>query len=370
MKVEPKVLFGHHASSPSADTRLWEGVGRLVDRAVSLGDLRSHRLELLALARWWETGRPVPTALVEAARMPTVAALAAPALLQRVRDSCDGPIVLLKGPEAAACYPVASSRPFADLDLLVPDAFAVQRALIAAGFKRLGEERFYVGSHQLAPLHHPGFPLVVEVHVRPHWVEGIRPPPLDELFATAVESVVPVAGISALPRTHHAVLVAVHAWAHEPLGDLRDLIDVAAARQGTSATDTDALASVWGVERIWRTTVAAVDALLFGTPRAWPLRIWARHLSSVRERTVLETHLERWFAGFSAFPFGRAALMAIRAMGTDIRPTAGEDWPNKIQRTRTAIKNAFVGRSQHDREVEDASIGGRLTGFENSEYRG
>src|SRR5262245_23510204 len=142
-------MFGDQASWPSADTCLWESVGRLVERAVSLADLQSHRLELLALTRWWELGRPIPPALVEAARVPTVAALAAPALLQRVRDSCDGPIVLLKGPETAACYPVASSRPFDDLDLLVPDALTVQRDLIGAGFKQLGEDRLYAGSHQL-----------------------------------------------------------------------------------------------------------------------------------------------------------------------------------------------------------------------------
>jgi Uncharacterised nucleotidyltransferase len=358
------------AGSQSLDARLWEGVSRLLDRAVPLGDLRSHRIELLALARWWEVGRPVPSELVAEARMPTIAALSAPALLQRVRESCDGPIVLLKGPEAAACYPVAASRPFGDLDVLVPDADAVQRALIAAGFKPLGEEGSYLHSHQLQPLHYPGFPLVVEVHVRPHWVEGIQPPPVDKLFEMVVESVVPVTGISALPRTHHAVLLAVHAWAHEPLGNLRDLIDVAAALQGTSVPDADALARAWGVERIWHTTVAAVDALLFGKRRAWPLRIWARHLGDVRERTVLETHLERWFAAFSAFPPGRAALMGLRAMGSDVHPNAEEGWPTKVQRTRRAIKNAFEGRSRHDGEVEGASTGGRLTGVEDSEYRG
>jgi hypothetical protein len=372
VKVEPNVTFGGDVSrggagpprlctgAESLDARLWEGVGRLLDRAVPLGDLRSHRIELLALARWWELGRPVPSELVAEARMPTIAALSAPALLQRVRESCDGPIVLLKGPEAAACYPVAASRPFGDLDVLVPDAVAVQRALVAAGFKPFGEEASYLRSHQLQPLHYPGFPLVVEVHVRPHWVEGIQPPPVDELFEMAVESVVPVTGISALPRTHHAVLLAVHAWAHEPLGNLRDLIDVAAACQGTSALHADALASAWGVERIWRTTAAAVDALFFGIGPAWPLRIWARHLGDVRERTVLETHLGRWFAAFSAFPLGRAALMALRAMGSDVHPNAEEDWPTKVQRTRRAIRNAFEGRSRHDREAEGASTGGRL----------
>jgi len=336
------------------DRRLWEAVGRLLDRAASLDDLRSHRLELLALGRWRELGRPIPSDLAAEARTAAMTWLAAPFLLQRVRELCNGPIVLLKGPETAAYYPQPSSRPFNDIDVLVPDAGAVQRALIAAGFNPLGEERYFLGSHQLQPLHHPGFPLFVEVHTRPHWVDGIPPPPVDELFETAVESVVPVAGISALPRAHHAVLLAAHAWAHEPLGSLRHLIDIAAARQGTSAAEADALATAWGIERIWRTTTATVDALLFGRRRPWPHRIWALNLGSVRERTVIETHLERWLAGFSAFPLSRAARMAVRAVGGDLGPAAGEDWPTKLRRTRRAIRNAFVRRSQHDSEVERA----------------
>jgi hypothetical protein len=268
--------------------------------------------------------------------------------------------VLLKGPEAAACYPEPSSRPFNDVDVLVPDAIRVQRTLVAAGFRPLGEERLYVGSHQLQPLQHPGFPLLVEVHMRPKWVDGIPPPPVQELFDTAVESVVPVAGISALPRAHHAVLLAAHGWAHEPLGSLRHLIDIAAARQGMSDSEADALATAWGIGRIWRTTVAAIDSLLFGARRPWPLRVWARNLAGVRERTVLEMHLERWLAGFAAFPLRRAVPMAIRAVEADVRPGAHEGWARKFRRTRGAIRNAFVGRSRHDTEVESDSVGERL----------
>lgn len=286
--------------------------------------------------------------------------LAAPLLLQLVRDACDGPIVLLKGPETAACYPQPWPRPFNDIDVLVPDAVAVQRALLGVGFKSIGDERLFIGSHQLPPLQHPGFPLFVEVHTRPHWIEGIRPPPVNELFDSAVKSVVPIAGISALPRTQHAVLLAAHAWATAPLGSLSQLIDIAAARQGTAASETDALATAWGIERIWRTTTAAVDTLLFGSPRPWPLRTWARHLETVRERTVLETHLGHWFSGFSAFPFREATRMAVRAMGGDMCPSADEDWPRKLRRTRRAVKNAFVRRSQHDRESENPFARGRF----------
>ena len=207
--------------------------------------------------------------------------------------------------------------------------------------------------------HHEGFPLVVEVHTRPHWVDGLPLPPVKDLFEVAIESVVQVPGISALPPAHHSVLLAAHTWAHEPLGSLRDLIDIAAARRGTMASEADALAAAWGLQRIWQTTGATVDALLFGARRPWPLRVWARSLGGVRERTVLENHLERWLAGFSAFPPIQAARAAVRAVNGDARPFRDEDWPAKLRRTRTAIKNAFVRRSRHDSEVESALVGSR-----------
>jgi hypothetical protein len=204
----------------------------------------------------------------------------------------------------------------------------------------------------MAPLRHQYFPLFVECHLRPHWVDGIPAPPIHQLFDSAVPSVVPVAGISALPRASHAVGLAVHAWAHEPLGSLRQLIDVAAVRQGAPSAELDALARAWGVERIWRTTTAVIDALFFGAPRPWPLRVWARRLASARGRTVLETHLQRWLAGFSAFPPIRAGAMALRAVGGDLHPMGEEDWPAKLRRARTATWNAFARRSEHDAEVE------------------
>ena len=333
------------------DQRLWEGVARLLDRAISVEDLQWHRLELLALSCWRGLGHPIPSQLAAMARQAAMKSLAVPLLLRHVRNSCDGPIVLLKGPETAACYPEPLSRSFNDVDVLVPDAVGVQRALIAAGFRPVGEERTFLDSHQMPPLYHPGFPLLVEVHRRPHWIDGIPPPPVEGLFEAAVESVVPVAGISALPRVHHAILHAVHAWAHEPLGGLRHLIDVAATRQGTTDAEADTLAAAWGIDRLWRTTTAAVDGLFFGGQRSWPLRVWARHLGSIRERTVLESHLSRWFTPFTLFSPGRAAGLALRAIGTDLRPIADENWGTKVWRARKAIGNAFVRRSGHHAQL-------------------
>ena len=219
--------------------------------------------------------------------------------------------------------------------------------LLAAGFNVAGEEHRYHGAHHLQPLQYGGVPLVLEVHIQPKWVQWSLPPSIDELFEAAVESVVPVEGISALPPAHHAVILAAHAWAHEPLGSLRHLIDIAAVCQRTAATEVKTLATTWGIGRVWDTTVAAIEALFLGAPLSWPLRTWARHLRSARERSVLETHLERWLAGFSACRIDRAARMTVRAMQADVRPIVGEDWPTKLRRTRRAIRSAFARRSQH-----------------------
>ena len=69
------------------DGGLWRGVRRLLDGAVSREDLRMHGLELLALERWSDLGREVPEEFVVQARMTAMKLLAAPLLLQRVREA-------------------------------------------------------------------------------------------------------------------------------------------------------------------------------------------------------------------------------------------------------------------------------------------
>src|ERR1051325_10377569 len=91
-------------SAGTIDTSLWDGVGRLLDRAASAEDLRSHRLELLALSYWRSTGRPLLSDFAVETRLAIMSSLACPFLLKRIRKSCDGPILILKGPETAACY--------------------------------------------------------------------------------------------------------------------------------------------------------------------------------------------------------------------------------------------------------------------------
>lgn len=347
--------------SPSVDLEqsasqsdLWRGINRLVDRAQSPEAIRAHGLGALALARWREVGRPIPHALREDAQAATLNALATPLLLKRIRAVCDGPIIVLKGPEAAACYPSPALRPYCDLDLLVPDAVAVQRALVDAGFVPVGDERLYRDIHHLQPLQLDGLPLVVEIHSRPKWVAGLAQPPVEAFLADAVDAAVPVEGVLALPRAQHALVLAAHSWAHVPLGRLFNVIDIAVVREGAVPEELDSLAAEWGLGRMWRVTAATIDALLFDGRRPWPLHIWARDLVDVRERSVLANHLQRWLAGFSALRPDAAAIAAARAIKQDVWRKPDESWSTKLKRTRLALTNARAARSEHEAVVESA----------------
>ena len=103
--------------------------------------------------------------------------MTAPALLTRVRAACDGPIVLLKGPEVAERYP-QRARGYGDLDLLVPDGAHVQRALVQDGFREVPDPERFVGVYHLPPLILNGAPLALEIHEAPNWPEGLDLAPL------------------------------------------------------------------------------------------------------------------------------------------------------------------------------------------------
>ena len=339
--------------STLGETALWQGVRRLVCRVPTVADVHAHVLESLAVAYWPTAGRFVSPELAAEARSGAHAVLAAPLLLERVRAACDGPLVLLKGPEVTACYPRPAMRSFDDLDLLVPDPRAAYRSLVSAGFVPVGEASRYVGIHHLRPLHLAGFPLTVEIHARPKWIEGVPPPPLEELLAGAVPSeAVSVDGILGLPAAQQTLMLASHSWAHTPFGSLRQLIDTAAVRERASRLELDSLARRWQIERLWHLTDRTLDALLFESRKTWPLHTWARDLPRGRDRTVLEGHLERWLASFAVYPRRRALRSSAAAIRNDLRLGRDDDWHTKLRRTRIAAKNALVRRSEHDAEIE------------------
>jgi Uncharacterised nucleotidyltransferase len=332
-------------------TAIWEGVDRLIDVAAGPRDLRAHGLHLLAVRRWRSRGRVVPDELVGAERAASFVALAAPLVLAEVRAAYDGAIVVLKGPELAARYPDPALRPYGDLDLLVDDGAAARRAMLGAGFTPAGampRDDF----HHLQGLQSPRFPLRVEVHTRLGWVDGANPPRLQELLESAQPTAVAVDGVLALTPAHHAVLVAVHAWVHEPLGRISQLVDAALLASECDRRDISVVASRWGVGKLWRTTADAFDALLFDErARRRTIGVPLRKLECVRERTVLESHLYRALAPFWALPPSAALAASAAAFGRAVRPAPGESWSEKAWRAQKAIRHATMRRSQHERTI-------------------
>jgi len=331
---------------------LWGRLDSLIDRAPSEDDLRSHRLEVPAARRFRAVGRDVPEDFVAQERLAGLRLLTAPLVLERLRDAYDGPVVVLKGLEAGMQYPDPALRAFGDIDVLVDDAPEAQRALLAAGFIEVGEPELYVDIHHLRPLAAEGLPLPVEVHSRPKWLDPLEPPPTSALMEAAVAGGTGVEGILALPPEHHALLLAVHSWAHEPLRRLRDLLDVAAVADVADRAQIERLARAWGVLRLWRATDAAIGAVFFGEGPSWALRLWAQNLHRVRERTVLENHLQRWLSDFWAMPVATAGRRVPRRIADELRPEGNEGWRAKGRRTALALRNALRARSEHDRELD------------------
>jgi hypothetical protein len=336
----------HEDSEPHA--ALWAAVDRLIDRAPRLSDLRSHRIELLALRRWRSLGLHVPEELLEEERRAAVPTLTAPLVLERVRAALDGPILLLKGPEVATRYPDPAARTFADIDVLVQDAGLAHRSLVAAGFRPVGDPAVYVDIHHLRPLAARGLPIPVEIHARPKWIPHRCAPSTAELLEQAVPTAVGVDGILTPSPPHHTLLLAAHSWAHEPLRRLRDLVDIAAMSREVDRAELEIQAQAWDIAKLWRTTAAAVDALISDSSMPWALRIWARNLVKVRERTVLENHLERWLSNSWALSGGESARLLARTVAREVKPEAGETWHEKLMRTGRALGNASRRRSEHE----------------------
>lgn len=330
---------------------IWAGVDRLLERA----DERSlvfHRLEPLAARRLRALGREVPEELLETERLGAAFALAAAAHLRRARTAVDGPLLLLKGPELATRYPEPSLRISRDLDLLAPDPRAAQAALLTAGFVETGDPEVYARAPHLRPLAWPGFPVEVEVHAAPNWPPWAKPPSAAELLDGAVPTSVGVDGVLVPALEQHLLVVAVHAWTHGPLQRLRDLLDVALLTAEADPAEVERVAQAWGIDRLWRTTSTIAEALFKGGAPPRALRGWAKNLAEARERTVLEQHLARWRCWFDAFPPRLAVRATLDELGEDVTPEPGETWGVKLRRSRRAVRNAFVRRSEHDQDVK------------------
>jgi Uncharacterised nucleotidyltransferase len=347
---------------------LWQAVDRLIDRVGDVYLLRAHKLQLLAAARWRETGRMVPPDVLEEERLASLRLVLAAETVARVRKALGEPIILFKGPEIAALYPTRRLRPFEDVDILVHDVEAAHNALLEVGFverndpvwafRRAGEDLF-ADLHHSRPLELPGLPLRLELHRRPSWPKWLPAPPVEELWDRAVPSVSGGDGVLALAPADHALVVAAHAWVGIPVERVRDLVDVLAIADG-AREHVSAQAHAWSLDRLWRHTVLLCEAVLFGGSPTATQRLWARGLVNGRDRSVAEVYLARMLGPFSALPFGRAVLFALSRLPRTLRPAVNETWRQKVRRIRLAVTHARSPKGRHDRTLGPQSRQFRL----------
>jgi hypothetical protein len=332
---------------------LWEGVDRLLGRLTP--ELASeHGLGPLAARRLRLSGEEIPERLLREERAGRTATLIAPALLERIREAYDGPLLLLKGPELVARYPDAARR-FGDLDLLAGDAEEAQAALLAAGFRLEERPRWPPRGYDdvrrphyhLHPLEWPGLALRIEVHKHVKWPDGLRPPSNEELFEAALPSTVGVEGLVAPSPHHHAVLLVSHAWGEIPMRSLRQLVDVLAFVDDDERSELGRLAARWGIGRGWRSTLAVADWLVLDASEPRLVGVWARYLRELREPNVFEMHVQEWLSPFWLTTARPAARKAFSAALRDLRPEPDQTWAGKLRQTIRALTHPRSSTSEH-----------------------
>lgn len=343
--IAARVQAPERGGAPRDGAALWDAVHELVSGADTEG-IRAHKLGAVAARLLRAHGERVPPGLAADERGAAAAVVMARPLLETVRSVCPGQLVLVKGPEVARLYP-GSARTFGDVDLLAAEAQAAQRALMRAGFVEVDDPEAFLDHHHLRPLKSPTIGLKVEFHTAPLWPAGTKAPPLEEILARSVAAGVGVDGISAPDPVHHALILSAHAWSHDPLRTLRDLVDVAAVSLACSEAELAQTAEAWGIPKIWRTTQASIQALLGDGPTTFPIRVWARHLLSVRERTVLDSQLMRWLHVFWELPPAAAVADLRSAAQMTLLPASGESWREKLARTGRGLRHPGEPMSTH-----------------------
>ena len=279
-----------------------------------------------------------------------------PGLLSEVRAACEGPILVIKGPAAAARFPQPELRPFVDLDLVVPDANRTQAELLAAGFVPTGDAEFYAAvDHHLQPLRSPRFPIDLEIHDRPKWVDGLDPPAFGELAAGAAPTSFGVEGILDPAPARHALVLAAHLWSHEPFTRLLRLLDIVLTAQAADPEELESVAQAWGLRKLWSSTVAVTDAVLYGGPQPWLLRVAGRGLITAREATVFEVQLARLLAPLAIHSGAQVPSAVWQALAGSLRPGPGESWGGKARRTARQLARPSTRHSENLRSIEAGS---------------
>jgi hypothetical protein len=190
-------------------------------------------------------------------------------------------------------------------------------------------------------------------------VEGLDEPSTAAMIEAAVPSGLDVEGVSVLNPIHHALVVAVHHWAHVPLARCRDMVDVLALSAGSTEAELEQAATAWGIRRVWLTSSHAAKATLGLEGPTAPLRVWARHLRDMRERSVFENHLQSWLSAYWSLSPAEAVRVSGKALLKDLRPAFDEGWRDKGARFVKAVRGARVPLSVHEEELGEAARRGQ-----------
>lgn len=289
---------------PSTDTDpIWQALDRIITTDIHQHNLHIHGLGPLIAWRLRLNGQPVPEHLVAASRSAAYGTVTAAPLLQSIRDAISGPILVLKGPEIAACYPAPALRPYGDLDFLVPDLPSAERQLIAAGFDLLGSQNDILPGyiHDL-PLKKKGTALAIELHRRPGWLNWMNAPSNEHLFEIAILSATGVDGILTLPPVERTLFLADHSWRHGPYHSWLHPIDIALMHQHADPAALESTAAAWGLENLWNRTTNIIDALFYQSENPLGVldHLWSRHLRAYRSRTTHEYYLATRTKGLAA----------------------------------------------------------------------
>jgi hypothetical protein len=164
----------------------------------------------------------------------------------------DEPVVLMKGLEAAALYPMPSMRSFRDVDVLSWNPHRLWADLMSRGFAHRATRRSDIDHHHLPALKAPFGQIGVEVHERPN-TPAWGPLDVDVLMATAEPSRTGFEGVLRPRDDIHALVLALHAW-KSGFTRPRDIYD-ALLLAVRSDIPVERTAAMFGLERCWRWTI-------------------------------------------------------------------------------------------------------------------
>jgi hypothetical protein len=335
-------------------SELWSRINQFTDFSISRSSVETliyHGIGLLAAERLHVTGQPVPPLLQSERETATMVHLAGRALMQRIRDTIDGPMLLIKGPEIAAAYPHPNLRSYGDLDILVADSGKAKSALLARGFEEVNDYQF---AHTQRPLRWPGCPVLIELHHMLPWLTWMNTPPIDVYFERATPSGTATDGVTTLPKVDHTLLIAAHSWRHSPLRRVGDLIDIAVMAEDLESSELAARAGQLNMAGVWSTTTRATEAVLAqDSSLSFPLRTWARHLLPPGERSVMQIHTAVWLGALWAPTLMDKRKALVQAWTNEFQPMPGEPWIDKFGRIRRAVSEANAPALHRSRKAPD-----------------